>query len=69
MFKVLKEMEQKIKDLCHQATQELREVVENTHGLGIYARSMFGHYGIKDKTDYFHNSRRRELEQNVLDFV
>ena len=69
VLKTLKEMEKKIKDLCHQATQELREVVENTHGLGIYARSMFGHYGIKDKTDYFHNSRRRELEQNVLDFV
>ena len=69
VFKVLKEMEQKIKDLCHSATQQLREVKENTHGLVIYARSMFGHYGIKDKTDYFHNSRRRELEQNVLDFV
>jgi len=67
--RILEDMEQKIKDLCYNATQKLREVVENTHGVSIYARSMFNHYGGKDKTDYFHNSRRRELEQNVLDFV
>ena len=66
---ILEQANQEIKARCNEVTQQLRELGENTHGLGIYARPMYQHYGNKEKKDYFKNSRRRELEQNVLDFV
>ena len=66
---ILEQANQEIKARCNEVTQQLREMGENTHGLGIYARPMYQHYGSKEKKDYFKNSRRKELEQNVLDFV
>jgi hypothetical protein len=66
---ILEQANQEIKARCNEVTQQLREVRENTHGLGIYARPMYQHYGSSTKKDYFTHSRRRELEQNVLDFV
>ena len=66
---ILEQTNQEIKARCNEVTRQLREMGENTHGLGIYARPMYQHYGSSAKKDYFKNSRREELEQNVLDFV
>tara|TARA_B100001094_G_scaffold319619_1_gene364713 strand:- start:1779 stop:2411 length:633 start_codon:yes stop_codon:yes gene_type:complete len=66
---LLEQANQEIKARCNEVTQQLRAMGENTHGLGIYARPMYQHYGSNEKKDYFKNSRREELEQNVLDFV
>ena len=66
---LLEQANQEIKARCNEVTQQLRAMGENTHGLGIYARPMYQHYGSNEKKDYFKTSRREELEQNVLDFV
>jgi hypothetical protein len=66
---ILEQANKDIKARCNEVTEQLRQVGENTHGLGIYARPMYQHYGSNKKKDYFKNSRREELEQNVLDFV
>ena len=69
VYKMLEEANQKIKEICNGVSAEVRAMSSNGHGVGIYARPMYNHAGTKDKTDYFQNPRRRELEQNVLDFV
>jgi hypothetical protein len=67
--RILEQANQQIKSICKGVSNQLRHMSENTHGLGIYARPMYQHYGSNAKKDYFKNSRRNELEQNVLDFV
>ena len=41
----------------------------NGHGLSYYTRPMIQHKGSKVNKDYFVNTRRAELESNVLEFV
>jgi hypothetical protein len=49
--------------------KELNAAIPNPWGLGMYPREMAQHYGGKEKTDYFLNPHRTQLEQRVLDGV